>query len=97
VISRSGASTCAELKACGRPALLVPMPGSAGDHQTMNALAMVAEGRAVHLVQTESLPVGLSEELARMLGDAAVRSRFASAVPNRAVDLCLDDLEPALH
>jgi len=39
VVTRSGASTCAELKAAGRPSLMVPMPGSAGDHQTANARA----------------------------------------------------------
>ena len=92
VISRSGASTCAELKTCGRPALLVPMPGSAGDHQTMNARAMVAEGRAIYLAQTETLPAALSEEAAKLMGDAAARSGFAPAMLNRAVDLCLADL-----
>ena len=97
VLSRSGASTCAELKACGRPALLVPMPGSAGDHQTMNALAMVAEGRAIHVAQTETLSATLGEEAARLMGDAGARIRFAPASPNRAVALCLEDLESALH
>ena len=96
VISRSGASTCAELKVCGRPALLVPMPGSAGDHQTMNALAMVAEGRAIHLAQTETLPVRLGEEAAKLMSEDSARFRFASAAPNRAVDLCLQDLEHAI-
>ena len=37
VLSRAGASTCAELKAVGRGALLVPLPTSANDHQRMNA------------------------------------------------------------
>jgi UDP-N-acetylglucosamine--N-acetylmuramyl-(pentapeptide) pyrophosphoryl-undecaprenol N-acetylglucosamine transferase len=92
VISRSGASTCAELKACGRPALLVPMPGSAGDHQTMNARAMVGEGRAIHLAQTEALSATLGGEAAKLMSDAAARNGFAPAVPNRAVDLCLEDL-----
>jgi UDP-N-acetylglucosamine--N-acetylmuramyl-(pentapeptide) pyrophosphoryl-undecaprenol N-acetylglucosamine transferase len=97
VISRSGASTCAELKACGRPAFLVPMPGSAGDHQTMNALAMAAEGRAIHLAQTETLAARLSEEVAQSMKDAASRNRFAPAEPNQAVTLCLEDLEHSLH
>lgn len=100
VISRSGASTCAELKACGRPALLVPMPGSAGDHQTMNALAMVAEGRAIHVAQTEALAGHLNEAAGKLMGDAMARARFSPAVPNRAVDLCLEDLAraiPGLH
>lgn len=39
-ISRSGASTCAELCAFGLPALLVPYPYAVSDHQTANAQAM---------------------------------------------------------
>ena len=92
VISRSGASTCAELKACGRGAILVPMPGSAGDHQTMNALAMVAEDRALHLAQDARLAERLEAEAGRLMADAAARGRFAPAVPNHAVELCLQDL-----
>jgi len=97
VVSRSGASTCAELKATGRPALLVPMPGSAGDHQTMNALAMAAEGRAIHLAQTASLSVKLAEAAAALMAEPEARSRFAPAEPNHAVELCLQDLERTLQ
>lgn len=97
VVSRSGASTCAELKATGRPALLVPMPGSAGDHQTMNAKAMVAEGRAVHVPQREDLAQALERELARLMSDAAARHTFAPAERNHAVESCLDDLALVLE
>lgn len=91
VITRSGASTCAELKACGRPSLMVPMPGSAGDHQVMNAQAMMAEGRA-HLVrQTPALAERLAEAAAHLMGDPALGA-MAHPEPNRAVDLCLEDL-----
>ena len=44
VISRAGASTMAELGAVGRPAILVPYPYAAEDHQMANALAMSAAG-----------------------------------------------------
>ena len=47
VIARSGASTVAELLALGRPALLVPYPFAADDHQTANARALAAAGAAV--------------------------------------------------
>ena len=92
VLGRSGASTCAELKAAGRMAVLVPLPTSANDHQRRNALALAAEGRAC--------VVGQSAELAGQLG-AAVRSLLSGASrtalasapeANRAVELCLDDL-----
>lgn len=47
VLSRSGATTVAELGAIGVPAILVPLPGAPGDHQTANARALVDAGAAV--------------------------------------------------
>jgi UDP-N-acetylglucosamine--N-acetylmuramyl-(pentapeptide) pyrophosphoryl-undecaprenol N-acetylglucosamine transferase len=44
VISRAGASSCAEIAAVGRPAILVPLPGAIDDHQSANAGACGAAG-----------------------------------------------------
>jgi len=96
VLTRSGASTCAELKACGRPAVMVPMPGSAGNHQEMNARAMAAEGRAAVVLQGPGLDRDLAREAARLMGDPGLREALARPEPNRAVDLCLDDLAAKL-
>ncbi len=46
VIARAGASTIFELAAVGKPALLVPYPHAANDHQRLNAEAMVKAGGA---------------------------------------------------
>lgn len=92
VVSRSGASSCAELKCCGRPALMVPMPNSAGDHQKMNALAMVEEGRAVMVEQDRAFEMGLESEITRLMSDMRARRSMSKPEPNRAVDACLDDL-----
>jgi len=43
-IARAGAATCTELAVCGVPALLVPLPSAARNHQTLNAMAMAATG-----------------------------------------------------
>jgi UDP-N-acetylglucosamine--N-acetylmuramyl-(pentapeptide) pyrophosphoryl-undecaprenol N-acetylglucosamine transferase len=43
-IARSGAGTIAELAVCGLPALLVPLPNSANDHQTVNAVVFAQAG-----------------------------------------------------
>ena len=46
VVARAGASTCFELAACGKPALLIPLPTALRDHQHYNAEAFVAKGGA---------------------------------------------------
>jgi UDP-N-acetylglucosamine--N-acetylmuramyl-(pentapeptide) pyrophosphoryl-undecaprenol N-acetylglucosamine transferase len=93
VLGRSGASTCAELKAVGRASVLVPLPTSANDHQRQNARAMVAEGRALLVEQGPDLAGRLKAALDPLMDDAVTRSQLSKvAERNRAVDLCLDDL-----
>ncbi len=53
IVSRSGATTVAELKAAGRAAILIPFPFAADDHQTKNAAAMVDENAAVMIGSAE--------------------------------------------
>lgn len=59
VVCRSGATSIAELAVIGIPAVLVPLPGAPGDHQTANAMALVDAGAAVlvpdHELTTERL------------------------------------------
>jgi UDP-N-acetylglucosamine--N-acetylmuramyl-(pentapeptide) pyrophosphoryl-undecaprenol N-acetylglucosamine transferase len=62
VLARSG-STVAELAAAGRPALLVPFPQAADDHQTRNAEAMVRMGAAEMLPQAQLTDDTLLEKL----------------------------------
>lgn len=60
VISRSGASTVAELLATARPSILVPYPAAADDHQTANARALATAGAALLIAQ----PAFTAERLA---------------------------------
>ncbi len=79
VVCRAGATTLAELAAAGRPAILVPYPHAAGDHQTRNAEAVERAGAAVLLADRDLDPARLAaivEELAR---DPARRRRMAAA------------------
>jgi UDP-N-acetylglucosamine--N-acetylmuramyl-(pentapeptide) pyrophosphoryl-undecaprenol N-acetylglucosamine transferase len=93
VLSRSGASTCAELKAVGRGAILVPLPTSANGHQRMNALALASEGRAAVVEQGTDFPSRLQLALRLLLADGKARQPLSGPrEPNRAVDLCLEDL-----
>jgi len=61
VLSRSGATTCAELTAAGKAAVLVPFAAAADDHQRTNARAMEAAG-AARMVEEKDLR---GESLAR--------------------------------
>jgi UDP-N-acetylglucosamine--N-acetylmuramyl-(pentapeptide) pyrophosphoryl-undecaprenol N-acetylglucosamine transferase len=93
LVSRAGASTCAELKAAGRGAILVPLPTSAGGHQLMNARALAAEGRAVVEVQGGDLAERLEARCWDFMADAAARIRLGGdSEPNRSVEACLEDL-----
>jgi UDP-N-acetylglucosamine--N-acetylmuramyl-(pentapeptide) pyrophosphoryl-undecaprenol N-acetylglucosamine transferase len=53
VVSRSGASTAAEITVVGRGAVLVPFPHAADDHQTANARALAAAGAAALIPERE--------------------------------------------
>ncbi len=54
-VSRAGASSCFELALAGLPAILVPLPGLARDHQTRNADMMLARGAALSFRQADLL------------------------------------------
>jgi UDP-N-acetylglucosamine--N-acetylmuramyl-(pentapeptide) pyrophosphoryl-undecaprenol N-acetylglucosamine transferase len=69
VLGRAGAGTVAELAFLGKPALLIPLPGSGGGEQIENARALVDAGGAVVLNQAEATPTRLRAELQRLLGD----------------------------
>lgn len=53
-IARSGAASCAELQACGVPALLVPFPAARRDHQLANAMALRRAG-GVDVIEEKDL------------------------------------------
>jgi UDP-N-acetylglucosamine--N-acetylmuramyl-(pentapeptide) pyrophosphoryl-undecaprenol N-acetylglucosamine transferase len=53
LLTRSGATTCAELCAAGKAAVLVPFARAADDHQRRNAAALQAAGAAVMLEESE--------------------------------------------
>ena len=66
VICRSGAGTLAELAACGKTGILIPLPWAADDHQKKNAQVLVKAGAACMLEQSE-LSEGVLAELVTQL------------------------------
>lgn len=77
-VCRSGALTIAELTRVGLPAILVPYPYAAADHQTANARTLVEAGAAV-LVKDVELQTSLGRELTRLLRNDERRKQMAEA------------------
>ena len=69
VISRAGASTIGELTALGVPALMVPSPYVANNHQEKNARALEEAGGAVVLLEGECTPQKLYQTTCSILKD----------------------------
>jgi UDP-N-acetylglucosamine--N-acetylmuramyl-(pentapeptide) pyrophosphoryl-undecaprenol N-acetylglucosamine transferase len=63
VICRAGATTCAELAAAGKAAIMIPLPTAADDHQRKNAEAMVNGGAARMILQKDLTGDTLAKEI----------------------------------
>jgi UDP-N-acetylglucosamine--N-acetylmuramyl-(pentapeptide) pyrophosphoryl-undecaprenol N-acetylglucosamine transferase len=79
VISRSGASTVAELSAIGRPAILVPLPNALDQDQFANAGVLEAAGGAIRIAQRDFTPERLATEILALAGDPERLVRMAAA------------------
>ncbi len=79
-VARAGALTLAELAIMRRPAILIPLPTAADDHQTMNALAFERAGAAVVLPQGEASATRLADLVDEILQNPARRASMADAM-----------------
>lgn len=100
IISRAGAGTISELCIVGKPAVLIPSPNVAEDHQRHNAQALSSKGAAVFVPESENLPADLSLAAARLLSDAALcgelsRNISSMARPDATSDI-VDEIEKLL-
>ncbi len=71
LLCRSGAATVAEIAAACKPALLVPFPQAADDHQRRNAEALVRAGAAKMIPESELNAARLVSETKELLADSA--------------------------
>ncbi len=72
VISRAGALTIAELTACGKPAIFVPLPSAAADHQTRNARSLESCGAAVVITESELTAASLMDKVFQLLDNVKI-------------------------
>lgn len=88
VISRAGASSVSELCLLGKPAILVPSPNVAENHQYHNAMALVAKNAALLVEDAEAVDNLLSQALQIVADDSRLRELSANirqlALPNSA-------------
>jgi UDP-N-acetylglucosamine--N-acetylmuramyl-(pentapeptide) pyrophosphoryl-undecaprenol N-acetylglucosamine transferase len=92
LICRSGASTVAEITAAGKPAIFVPFPRAADDHQKRNAEALEHAGAAVMLEEQKLTREILVGTVTSLLADAARLRSMGEAArrlshPNAARDI----------
>ena len=92
VLCRSGASTVAEIAAAGKPAVFVPFPLAADDHQRRNAEALERAGAAVVLEETKLDDVWLVDTISALLEDPGRLRRMSDAAramahPDAAKDI----------
>ncbi len=81
-LSRAGAMGTSEFQAWGVPAILVPLPSAAADHQTENARALEAAGAAVLLPESRLTGSALADLLQR-LGDTPQKLRAMADAARR--------------
>ena len=78
VVCRAGAMTLAEIAVCGLPAILVPYPFAAHDHQVVNAANLVERGAALQIPDAELDGERLARELAHLIVDRQALSRMSA-------------------
>jgi len=83
VVCRAGATTLAEVAAAGLPAVIVPLPTAANDHQRRNAAALAAAG-AAEVVEESDLERQLVPRLVALAGDRSRRAAMSAAAAGMA-------------
>jgi UDP-N-acetylglucosamine--N-acetylmuramyl-(pentapeptide) pyrophosphoryl-undecaprenol N-acetylglucosamine transferase len=73
ILSRAGATTIAEIAAYGKPSILIPIQGSANDHQLHNAFDVAKKGGAVALKEENLTPELLLGKIDILMNDAPLR------------------------
>ena len=84
IIGRAGATTVAELAIAGKPAIFIPYPFAADNHQELNAREMAAKGAALMFKQSELTAATLADALRPLLSDPSRRAEMGAAMKSLA-------------
>lgn len=99
-VARAGAGTIFELAYAGKPAMLIPLPDAANNHQWENAIAYEKAGAALVITQENLKPQIFMDQAAKLLSDSARCRRMSESarkfyVPNSAKMIAEDILKIA--
>jgi UDP-N-acetylglucosamine--N-acetylmuramyl-(pentapeptide) pyrophosphoryl-undecaprenol N-acetylglucosamine transferase len=101
VVSRAGATTLAELSVLGKPAILIPYPYAADNHQEKNGQYYVLGGGALQFPQKSLTAEKLGDAVAELLFDESKLLNMSAAMkrlsfpdaPERIVACCLEQIK----
>ncbi|MFM2082617.1 MAG: hypothetical protein RL380_1308, partial [Verrucomicrobiota bacterium] len=98
IVSRAGASSLAEIAAMRLPALLIPFPAAADDHQLHNARAFADTGAAKYFEQADATSANVAAALRELVENNSTRAAIQTALaqwhqPNAAAQIAETILE----
>lgn len=100
IISRAGALTIAELSACGKPAILIPLPSAANRHQDFNAALMEKNGAAIVIYEKDLTGEKLYKSICNIIFDKERLLKMSASskklARNNALDTILQEIEKLL-
>lgn len=92
IVSRSGASSVADISVIGRPSVLVPYAAATGDHQTANARGLVDAGGAIRIPETKLTVEAMSEAILAILDNPTGAEQMARAALSVAKPQAAEEL-----
>jgi UDP-N-acetylglucosamine--N-acetylmuramyl-(pentapeptide) pyrophosphoryl-undecaprenol N-acetylglucosamine transferase len=92
LVCRSGASTVGEITAAGKPAIFIPFPRAADDHQNVNARALERSGAAVVVEESKLESAYLVDTIAALVEDPSRLQRMSAAAKSLAHPKAVEDI-----
>ena len=92
LVCRSGASTVGEITAAGKPAIFVPFPAAADDHQNVNARALERAGAAIVVEESNLGAAYLVDTIAALIGDAGRLGSMSAAAKSLAHPKAVEEI-----
>ena len=92
LVCRSGASTVGEITAAGKPAIFVPFPRAADDHQNVNARALERVGAAVVVEESNLGAAYLVDTISALLSDPNNLQSMSAAAKSLAHPKALEEI-----